>query len=394
MSQTNESGLRASFLGWSLFLRSANRFFFAPSDTATFGLIRIAAGLMAFYVHLVYCYDLQELFGKNAWLDHATANAFRLEVPVELPALEWQTKPPDLPPPATREERLHIEEYRQKWGYDPRVLHAQGQYVWSVYYHITDPQWMMVFHIGVLVVMLLFALGLWTPVTGTLTWLGALCYVNRSHVSLFGMDTMMIIALFYLAAGSFLLKPSASALSLDRLIWRWRATRQGLKEEEHPETTSVSANFAIRMMQIHFCIIYFAAGVSKLLGASWWNGTALWWCMANYEFAPMNQPGYMDFLIWLCQHRLVWELVMTFQAVYTLTLEVGFPFLVWNRRLRWLMVVLAVFLHTGIAVLMGLTGFGVMMLTLLLSFVPPETVRQLLGLAAARAPRLAPAPVP
>jgi hypothetical protein len=79
--------------------------------------------------------------------------------------------------------------------------------------------------------------------------------------------------------------------------------------------------------------------------------------------------------------------------MFTLCLEIGFPFLVWYRPLRWLMVIGAVLLHTGIALFMGLTGFSLMMLALLVAFIPPSTVRQLLGLAQ-RVPALASAAVP
>jgi hypothetical protein len=51
----------------------------------------------------------------------------------------------------------------------------------------------------------------------------------------------------------------------------------------------------------------------------------------------------------------------------------------------------AVLLHTGIALFMGLVGFSLMMLALLVSFIPPSTVRQLLGLAE-RVPSLIPGP--
>ena len=54
-------------------------------------------------------------------------------------------------------------------------------------------------------------------------------------------------------------------------------------------------------MQVHFCIIYLVSGSSKLLGAAWWNGTALWLCLANYNFAPMRVGLYDQALIFLCQ---------------------------------------------------------------------------------------------
>ena len=62
----------------------------------------------------------------------------------------------------------------------------------------------------------------------------------------------------------------------------------------------------------------------------------------------------------------------------TLFLELGFTFLVWNRRTRWFMVSCSVLFHTMIALLMGLVTFSLMMLALVLAFVPPEVVRQCL----------------
>ena len=123
------------------------------------------------------------------------------------------------------------------------------------------------------------------------------------------------------------------------------------------------------------------------------NQTAIWGTVANPEFAALHLKYYQEMIGWLCRHRVLWELSMTGGAVFTLALEIGFPFLVWNRRLRWLMVIGSVLLHTGIALFMGLTGFSLMMLALLVAFIPPSTVRQLLGLAQ-RVPALASAAVP
>jgi len=107
----------------------------------------------------------------------------------------------------------------------------------------------------------------------------------------------------------------------------------------------------------------------------------------------LNLQRYRDILAWLCRHRVLWELSMTGGVVFTLAVEIGFPFLVWNRRLRWLMVSGAVLLHAGIAVFMGLVSFSLMMLALLVCFIPPASVRQLLGLAE-RVPDLVPGGAP
>ena len=62
----------------------------------------------------------------------------------------------------------------------------------------------------------------------------------------------------------------------------------------------------------------------------------------------------------------------------TLFLEIGLPFLVWGR-LRPIIVMMAILLHTGIAILMGLNGFGLLMLCLLMSYMPAAVVRSWLG---------------
>jgi hypothetical protein len=393
MRNHSEEAPRPRTSGLAGLFRSANRFFFHPMDSATFGLIRICTALLVLYVHAAYTYDLYALFGEKAWVDQRLMDDIRKDYPIEAPLWGWVPDPNYKPPPAaTPEEEAKLQEYRAKWNYDPRYLYDRGQYVFSVWYHVTDPRWMAVVHCALLVVMLLYALGLWTPVTAVVTWLGALSYINRGLTTLFGMDTMTNIALIYLMVGYLFTRPSARALSLDRLLWRRRQARLGgARAAVAADASSVSVNFAVRMMQIHFCVIYLGSGLSKLLGAAWWNGTAVWWTMVNYEFAPMNLRYYNEFLGFLARHRPLWELVMTGGVIYTLVVEIGFPFLVWNRRLRWLMVIGGVGLHTGIALTMGLTGFSLMMLILLLSFVPSDVVRRLLGLAADQIPGLAPA---
>jgi hypothetical protein len=375
-------------------VRAWDRFWFTPADPTTLGLIRICVGLVTLYVHLAYTPDLQELFGKDAWLGQDAINELRTHVPVYPPASTFTQKPPEeLPLPPDEAEARRIQKYRQTWdGVDPRQAPAMGYQICSWWYYLTDPTWMMIVHCVVLVVMLLFTLGFCTRVTAALTWLAALNYIQRAPTTLFGLDTMMNISLLYLMIG-----PSGAALSVDRLIGRWwqrrRAERAGKPVPEWlPPAPLRSANFAIRLLQVHFCVIYLASGLSKLMGSMWWAGTALWFTMANYEFAPLNWPDYESFLVFLCHHRWLWELVVSGGVAYTLALEIGFPFLVWRPGMRWIMIIGAVALHLGISLSMGLTTFGLMMLAMLLSFVPPPAVRKLVNLLPLARPPAEPVP--
>lgn len=337
-------------------------FWFRPADPTPLGFIRICGGLVVLYVHLVYTLDLGLLIGPNAWMDKTAAEINRTEYPIRI--MSWDWAEPKLPSPGPDDV-----EFFQKWGADPRMLYTKGMVTWSLWFHVQDPFWVGVMHGLVLLVMVLFTVGFCTRVTSALTWLAALSYIQRSPSTVFGMDTIMNIMLLYLTIG-----PSGATLSVDRWLASRRARREG--RTLPPPEPSVLANFALRLMQVHFCIVYLSSGLSKLQGGAWWNGTALWGTMANPEFAPLHLEWYEGFIVFLCRNRWLWELVMASGVVFTLVMEIGFPFLVWDRRIRWLMVLGAVLLHMGIAMTMGLMTFGLMMLSLLASFVPAETIRQ------------------
>ena len=246
---------------------------------------------------------------------------------------------------------------------------------WSIFFHLEDPKWIWTAHVLILAVMLLFTIGFATRITSVLAFLGATCYIWRAQTSLFGLDAMITVFLFYL-----MIAPSGAVLSVDR----WLEVRRERKRLRNPNAIvpvepSAVATFATRMFQIHFCFIYLAAGTSKLLGVAWWNGTALWACYANYSFAPMRVPLYTEFLAFLCRHRWLWEIFMAFGTLFTLFMELSFTFLIWLKRWRWVMLSGSVLLHTGIGLFMGLVTFSLMMLCLVMAFVPPEASRLLLA---------------
>jgi hypothetical protein len=67
-------------------------------------------------------------------------------------------------------------------------------------------------------------------------------------------------------------------------------------------------------------------------------------------------------------------LVFGMFSYFTLFMEICFPFLVWTR-IRPFMIGLAIFLHAGIAIIMGLTCFQLLMLALIMCFFPASVVR-------------------
>ncbi|HTU93164.1 MAG TPA: HTTM domain-containing protein [Gemmataceae bacterium] len=347
--------------------RAVVRFFFQPSDPTTLGLMRITAGILVLYVHLVYSIGLTDYFGPYAWIGNDVTKFVRQDNEIQGPASNW----------------------KEGW-LESNGESFKGQTMWSIYFHVEDPKWLWVIHSSILLIMLLFTLGLWTRVTSVLTWVGSVMYLHRMMQPgmLFGMDTMTNVGLFYLMIGSLFglildeggkLAPCGAALSLDRWLQVRRERRRlGAKYVLLPPEPMVSATFATRLIQMNFCLIYFAAGTSKLMGNMWWNGTAPNGFLLNYSFAPFDVPAYVWFLKQLVSHRWAWELFGAIGVIGTLFLELGLPFLIWNRYMRWFMVSGSVLFHTMIALLMGLVTFSLMMLVLALAFVPPEAVQQAL----------------
>lgn len=281
--------------------------------------------------------------------------------------------------PDDPEERSRLIEYVGRWSAEPREVYRQGHALVSVWFHVTDPTQMAVLHGLGLFVMALFTAGVCTRVTGVLTWVAVVGYLHRSNQILFGMDTMMNILLVYLIVGN-----SGAALSVDRLVARYRAARASLRRGgriDEPTRAfllrapaSSGANLGVRLIQVHFCFIYLAAGLSKLKGAGWWSGNAFWDVMVNPEFTLLRYGWFEGAFAAVMGGKLVYHAAMAFGVWFTWGLEITFPFLVWTR-VRPLMVWLGVLLHAGIGVLMGLNLFELLMMTMLLVFLPPGVIR-------------------
>lgn len=270
-------------------------------------------------------------------------------------------------------------EYLRYWGFQRDKAIRYGHPIFSVWFHVTDPVEMAVAHGIVLLIMTLFTLGLWTRVTSVLTWLAAVSYIHRTQYVLFGMDTMSNILLVYLMVGD-----SGGAFSLDRLIARFRATKASIARSggidaatatflASPRPT-VSAGLALRLIQVHFCFIYLAAGLSKLKGQSWWSHHAYWDTLANPEFTMIQFEWYEAALRWMTNHRILYSLAAAAAIAHTFIAEIGLPFLVWTRA-RPFIIIIGLLLHTGIGIFMGLTVFSLLMMIMLLAYLPGVAIR-------------------
>ena len=104
-----------------------------------------------------------------------------------------------------------------------------------------------------------------------LAWAIVVSTARRVPIALFGFDQALSTWLLYLAVSG----ASGQAVSLDRFLARWKrgpgrgraaAARRPLGRRPGAPVPTVSANLALRLIQLHLALIYGMAGLAKLQG--------------------------------------------------------------------------------------------------------------------------------
>lgn len=288
-----------------------NRFWFTPAAPHTLAAIRVLGGAMLLYTHVVWSIQLEAFLGPHAFVDNATA--LKLQD-------DWFT--------------------------------------WSYLWYIESPALLWTVHIAALVVLALFTLGLFTRVMSVLAFVITLSYCHRLHGALFGLDQVNAMLATYL-----MLAPCGEVYSLDRWL---RARRPG---EWVAPRASVSTNIAIRLIQLHMCVIYLFGGISKLRGQMWWDGSAVWGAIASLEYQSLD-------LTWMANYA--W-LIAALSHI-TVFWETFYCFTVWPKWSRPVTLALAVAVHGGIAIALGMITFGLAMIIANLAFVSPALVSGVVNL--------------
>ena len=179
-------------------------------------------------------------------------------------------------------------------------------------------------------------IGWHTRLAALLAWLAHLTMTATGNASIYGVDQFAIIALFYCVV-----MPVGEVWSADRAAGRTTGE------------PSAGARLALRVLQLHMCIVYLSSGIEKGSGEQWWNGEAIWrallWpTMAFFDFSWLAQVQWLAKLI-------CWG---------TLLVEVGYAIFIWPRLTRRLWLLATIGLHAGIALTMGLVFFSAVMIVL------------------------------
>jgi hypothetical protein len=312
-------------------------FWFSPVDPIGLHALRVMGGLVFLLWLLPFAGDHQAFFALNGWFDtQAYGEASRL---------------PEMPP--------HL------FGWSVTYLVGANPYLLGLVY------WLSIAAVA------FFTLGLWTRITGCLTWVAVVSYTANPAIA-YDADPLLLMLAFYLMLGYLLLGLRAGRCG-------WRTILFGQKESwlfhrpttsiERPPVESVGANLALRLFQIHFAIAMVASGLHKLQVKEWWSGLAPWFYIntpfqTSLEIVRSYGPQAQTYLTFFSQASFV-----------ALAWQLAFPAFAWRPRWRFVLVGGALLGWLACAYL-GLPLFGPILTTAALAYLSPGEWRQLIAFPA------------
>ncbi|QDK47364.1 hypothetical protein DOM22_04160 [Bdellovibrio sp. ZAP7] len=192
-------------------------------------------------------------------------------------------------------------------------------------------------------------LGIFTRTSMVLAFMTLLSFQNRNDFILNSGDIVLRNILFFM-----MFSAAGKAYSLDRWFYNLRFGKSQEPLMERP--------WALRMIQIQFCVIYIATVLFKIKGTHWVDGTAVYIATRLEEFVRVPFPLLNNLA------------VIKFMTWSTLLVELAMGTLVWFKDLRYWVLLAGIGLHIGIELVMSIPMFEWVMVVTMLSLVDPWDV--------------------
>jgi hypothetical protein len=286
-------------------VKAWNQFMFGPISARPLGAFRIVFGVLLLIYLSVMTVEFDHWYTSAGWLQGTEA----------------------------RETAGTMRFSPLQYATDPRIAHA----VWAATFAAA---------VG-------FTLGWRTRLMSILLYVGMLSMYHRNTSSNGGPDAVPMILTFYT-----MLCPCGAAYSID--AYR-AAKKRGTPAEP------LIAPWALRLLQMQLCLIYFQSCVIKCQGPIWLNGTTVHYILFLREFRQFD-------LEWLSQYPLIIN-ALTHGAIM---IEFALAFWLWFRPTRRWAMLAGVALHLGIRPILNIPGFGEVMTATYLTFLAPDELESLL----------------
>ncbi|MFJ8251407.1 HTTM domain-containing protein [Streptomyces sp. NPDC094466] len=180
------------------------------------------------------------------------------------------------------------------------------------------------------------------------------------------------VILGWVLAAAFLMGGLGGTWWLPTLFWIlwfsaaawWAVTRYAPHSDSRTlfdVLANLTHNAALAVIMVEVCLIYATAGWYKIQGSRWQDGTALYYPLNLDYFTPW--PALSDIL----GASGLMVMVLTYGTVIV---QVAFPFTLFNRRVKNVLLVVMICEHAGIALLLGLPFFSMAMIAADAVFLP------------------------
>ncbi|EPY08904.1 membrane protein / vitamin k-dependent gamma-carboxylase [Paenibacillus alvei TS-15] len=143
-----------------------------------------------------------------------------------------------------------------------------------------------------------------------------------------------------------------------------------------PNTTTLTTkilstlhNFGLAAIIVQLCFVYLTAGLMKVQGGMWLDGTALYYILQVDEFSNpflsgliINSPG-----------------LSVIGSYATVFFQLGFPFLILHPRIKPFVIGMSILLHLGIWLFMNLPSFSWVMIAFELPFLSDAEYQKMIS---------------
>jgi hypothetical protein len=188
------------------------------------------------------------------------------------------------------------------------------------------------------------SLGILTTVSASLTFLLLVSIHNRNPAVLHGGDDVLRVMAFLLIFSS-----AGTDLSVDRFA-----------SSGQPFVGEYISGWVLRLMQLQVSIIYLRAGLAKLGGSAWLEGSAAYYPTQVQEYRRFPLPRVLTGPFWI--RLATWG---------TILIELGLGTAIWVKEFRFAMLLGGFTFHLVLEYFLNLQLFGWTMMCCLMLFVSP-----------------------
>ncbi|MCF2526432.1 HTTM domain-containing protein [Yinghuangia soli] len=175
-----------------------------------------------------------------------------------------------------------------------------------------------------------------------------------------GQELGVFVALFAVVAVGLLLPWWYSLIGAAVvLLGLWRLPLE--LEQLRVAVVAAMHHCALFVIAAQVCVVYAAAGLFKVQGSRWQDGTAMHYALNLEYFQPW------PVLSGIADGGAIWGTFIAYLTVFT---QVGFMFLVFAKKAKYVVIAILLGMHMGIAVLLGLPAFSASMALGDLVFLP------------------------